>query len=825
MRETLMLIIERVAHDIRYAARSLRRSPGFAVTAIFVLALGIGANTAVFSVARGVLLRPLPYPEPDRLVQLVGHSQTGVRTTLASVPRYQAWREGMGPQVYEHFAAYYASGPGVTLTSGGRQLHLDAMYVSQEYFDLFRAPVAMGRTFDAVDDEPQGPRVAVISHAFRMREFGAGSNPVGRVLSLGNEPYEVIGVIAAGFESMPAVDVWLPLQAPRVSFNHTAYLTVVGRLMPRVDLEKANQQASHITESFARKFPWALGPFEEFGIEPLERMVAGDSRAALQMLVGAVGFVLLIACANVANLFAARATRRKADIATRAALGASRIRLIRQLFAECLLLSFAGGGLGLAVGYAGVRTLLAVGPGGMPGVSTVTPDSQVLGFTLIVCGVTAVVFGLLPVLTASRVDLSSTMKDGATQSMTGVKQHRRQSFLVVAELTLAIVLLAGAGILLRTFIGLRSVDGGFDPENVLTVEMPLNDVRFQRADSVNALVRDVERRLEAVPGAGRMAATYSLPLEPTLSLPFTLINRSLQSAPYHGVGNWRTISPRYFDVFRIRRIRGRVFTEHDDARGERVVVINQAMARKFWQNGDPVGERLIIGKSADREFDEPPRTIVGVVGDVRDMGLNRDPEPMMYVPLPQTSDRMTARNNRFLSLTWVVRTMGEPMVFRSAIVRELHDASGGLPLARVRPMTAIVRGATAQLEFTTILLAIFAGAALVLATVGLYGLMAYSVQQRTQEIGIRIALGASPASVRNMVLAQGGRLTAAGVLLGLGAAVSLSHAMASMIFGIATWDPVVFTGVAALLGFVGLAAVYIPALAATRVDPTDAFRR
>lgn len=820
-----MLLIERFVHDVRYAARSLRRSPGFAATAILVLALGIGANTAVFSVARGVLLRPLPFPEPDRLVQFVGRSRAGLRATLGSLPKYHAWRDGMGPGVYESVAAYHVSGPGVTLTGGGRQLPLDAIYVSKDYFAVFRAPVAMGRTFNTLDDAPQGPRVAVISHAFWMREFGRNVSPVGRVISLGNEAHEVIGVMAATFQSIPRADVWLPLQAPRISFDHTSYLTLVGRLRPGVTVARADQQANNVTESFARRFPWALWPFEEFGVEPLERMVAGDSRAALQMLTGAVGLVLLIACANVANLFVARATRRKGDIATRAALGASRMRLIRQLFAECVLLSAAGGVLGLAIGYSGVRGLLTVSPGGMPAVSTVTPDSQVLAFTLIVSIVTAVVFGLLPVLTASRVDLSTTMKDSATQAVTGARQHRRQALLVIAEMTLAIVLLVGAGILIRTFVGLRSVDRGFEVENLLTIQMPLNDMRFQRAERMAAIVRDAERRIETIPGARAIAATYSLPLEPTLSLPFTLLNRSLQSAPYHGVGNWRTISPKYFEAFRIRLIRGRLFTDHDDERGQRVIVISQAMARKLWQHSDPVGERLIVGKSADREFDEPPRTIVGVVGDVRDMGLNRNPEPMMYVPIAQTSDRMTARNNRFLSLTWVVRTAGEPMAFRGAIERELDAASGGQPIARVRPMTEIVRGATAQLEFTTILLGIFAAAALLLAAVGLYGLMAYSVQQRTQEIGIRIALGAGPASVRNMVLAQGGRLTAAGVVLGLAAAASLSRVMASMIFGIATWDPAVFAAVAALLGFVGLAAVYIPALSATRVDPITTLRR
>ena len=822
-----MMLIERVLHDVRYAARSLRRSTGFALTATLVLALGIGANTAVFSVARGVLFRPLPYPEPDRLVQFVSRterSQTGL-TPLASVPKYNEWRQGVAPGVYRGIAAYYASGPGVTLTSGGRQVHLSAMYVSSSYFGVFGAPIALGRTFNSSEDTPEGPRLAVVSHAFWLREFGASRDPIGQLISLGNEPYEIVGVLGSTFESMPSVDVWLPLQAPRVSFNHTNYLMVVGRLRPGVTVARAEEQSRHLSVPFRQKFPWSMGPWEEFGVEPLDRMVAGDTRSALRMLAGAVAFVLLIACANVANLFAARATRRKGDLATRAALGASRARLIRLLFTECVLVSFAGGLLGLGAGYSGVRALLAASPGGMPATSSVALDSRILGFTFGVSILTAIAFGLLPALNASRVDLSSTMKDSATQGATGVRQHRGQSILVVVEIMLAIVLLVGAGLLLRTFASVRSLDRGFDAANLLTIEMPLNDARFQQTERVDALVRDVERRIQTLAGVGAMAATYSLPLEPTVSIPFTLVNRMLPDSSYHGVGDWRTISPGYFGVFRIRVLKGRVFNDQDNAAGPRVVIINQTMARRVWQHADPVGERLIIGKSADREFDELPRTIIGVVADVQDRGLNNDPEPMMYVPLAQTSDHMIARSNRFLSMTWVVRTTGEPMTFRSQIERELSAASGGLPLARVRSMAAIVRATTAQLEFTTILLGIFSGAALLLAAVGLYGLISYSVEQRTQEIGIRVALGARPAGVRNMVLAQGGRLTAAGVALGLGAAMTVSRLMSSVVFGIATWDPAIFVGVAALLSAVSLTAVYVPALAATRVDPMDALRR
>jgi predicted permease len=811
-------------NDLRYAARSLRRSPGFTATATLVLALGIGANTAVFSVGRRVLLEPLPFAAPDRLVQLVSRTQTGL-AALGSVPKLNEWRGGVGRGVYEGIAAYYASGPGVTLTSGGRQQHLDAMYATSNYFAVFAAPIALGRAFNASEDVPQGPRVVVISYAFWQREYGKSRSPVGEMISLGNEPFEVVGVTGSAFRSLPAVDVWLPLQAPRVSFNHTNYLTVVGRLSPGVSVAKADAQSRHLSGAFRQRFPWAMGPWEEFGVEPLDRMVAGNTQAALRILVAAVAFVLLIACANVANLFAARATRRRGEIATRAALGAGRLRLARELFSECVLLSFAGGLLGLVCGYSGVRALLAASPGGMPPIASVTPDSPVLLFTLAVSIATAILFGVLPVLTASRVDLSTTMKDSGGQAITGTREHRRQSVLVVLELVLAIVLLVGAGLMLKTFAAIRSVDRGFDASNVLTVQMPLNDVRFQRAGAVEALLRAAEARIETISGAGAIAATYSLPLDSTVTIPFTLLDRALPQGPYHGMGNWRTVSPQFFDVFRIRLMKGRRFTDLDDTAADRVVIINQSMARRFWQANDPIGSRLLIGKSADREFDEPPRTIVGVVADVRDLGANSNPEPMMYVPIAQTSDHMIARNNRFLPMTWVVRTNADPMALRSQVERELSAASGGLPIARSRSMAAIVRAATAQLEFTVTLLSIFAAAALALAAVGLYGLMSYSVEQRAQEIGIRIALGAGPAGVRNMILWQGGRLTTAGVVLGLGAAFTLSRVMSSAVFGLATWDPSVFAGGAALLAAVSISAVYVPALAATRVDPMRTLRR
>jgi putative ABC transport system permease protein len=823
-----MRSLERFLQDVRYSARSLRRSPGFALTAMLVLALGIGANSAIFSVAKDVLLRPLPYPEPDRLVQYISRSRTG-RSALASVPKYNAWRAGL--RIHEAVTAYRGGGPGVTLADGDRREHLDAIYATASYFRVFRAPMLHGRAFTLREDQPQGPKVAVISHAFSLRRFGRHQNPVGLPLALGDGLYEIVGVLGASFRPQPHADVILPLQAPAVSFNHTNDLTVVARLKPAIPTGKADAELAATTVPFHTIFPDTTGPYEQFGAEPLELMLAGDSRPALQMLGAAVVFVLLIACANAANLFVVRAARRKADIATRAALGAGRTRLIRLLFTECMLLALGAGALGLAIGYAGIRGLIAAVPGALAptagadgGGAFGTADSSVVLFTLAVSVLTAVTFGLLPVLRASRVDLSGALKDNAAAGTTATR-HTRQSLLVVAEMTLAIVLLVGAGLLTRTFLAQRTIDRGFRSSGLIAVDLPLTTPAFQHAAAVDALVRDVRVRVGATPAAPSIAAAYSMPLEPTLSLPFTLLNRPLQTAPYHGVGFWRSVSADYFGVFGMPILRGRGFNDRDTTGSLRVVVINRSMARRLWQDIDrAVGEKILIGKSADREFDEQPRFIIGVVADARDTGSNRDPEPAMYVPIAQTGDRMMARNNRQYPLTFLVRTDIEGAPARRTIEQALRDAAGGLPIARVRRIEDIVRAATAQLEFTTILLGVFAVAALVLAAIGLYGLMAYSVEQRRQEIGIRLALGADPGMLRNMVLAHGGQLAAAGVCLGLACAFAGARVMASIVVGLAPWDTTVFATVAALLAVVSLAAAYLPAQDATRTDPLRALR-
>ena len=811
--------------DLRYAARALRRSPGFAITAILALALGIGANTAIFSVINTVLLQPLNYPEPNRLVELELSSPQG-NANVTSIPKFIAWKNLTN--VFQAVAAYDLGGPGVNLTGGDRPEQLKGLHVSADYFSVFGATTVLGRPFTPEEDRPGGPDVAVISNGLWRSRFGADPNLVGSTISLGGEPYVVTGVLRPGFSSDPPADIYLPLRADPNSTDQAHYLRATARLLPGVTLSMAQAAMKLSAKEYEQKFPNSLGPQGSFTAEPLRDTVVGDVRKALLVLLGAVGLVLLIACANVANLLLARATVRQREIAIRAAIGAGRARIIRQLLTESVLLALAGGVLGLILGYAGVRALLAINPGNIPRIgdsgSAVSLDWTVLLFTFAISVLTGILFGLIPAMNASRTDLNATLKESGSRTGGSSHHHRIRSILVVTEMSLAIVLLVGAALLIRTFLALRTVDPGFDAHNVLVMEMSLTGPRFEKTAGVAELVRDAEQRVEALPGVESMASTCCLPLEGGLGLPFSIVGRPLTNGPYTGGASWRTISPEYFKVFHIPLIRGRLFTDRDDAGSAPVVLINEGLAKQYWKDADPVGQQIVIGKGVGPEFEEPPRQILGVVGDVRDQGLNNNPDPIMYVPVSQIPNGVTALNNRIIPLTWVVRTKVSPNSVSPDIQKELRAASGGLPVGHIRSMDQVRIESTALTDFNMTLLAVFAGIALVLAAVGIYGLMAYSVQQRIQETGIRMALGASPEDVRKMVVWQGMRLALAGVLLGVASAFALSRVLASFLFGVQPRDPLTFAIVAVVLSLIALLATYVPALRASRVDPMAALR-
>jgi len=814
--------METLLKDFKQALRMCRNSPGFTATAVAALALGIGANTAIFSVVNTVLLKPLPYPDPDRIVQLLLSSPQG-SANIASVPKYNTWHAQTA--LFEDVAAYDFGGPGINLTTGDIPEQLTGIRVSREYFHLFGAAVILGRIFTAEEDRPGGGHVAVLSYGLWQRRFNGDPAIVGRAILLGGDPYTVVGVLGPDFQSDPPVDIFRPFQADPNSVNQAHTFRAAARLRPAVTIQQANAGLVLAAEQFKRRFPGQLPPQGGFSVQPMQEVVIGNIRLALLILLAAVGCVLLIACANVANLLLSRATSRAREMAIRAAIGAGRSRIVRQLLTESALLSLLGGAGGLLLGVFGVRGLLVLNPGNIPRIgkdgAAVTLDWRVLGFTLLLSLLTGVIFGLAPALHASRVDLNSTLKESGSRSGAG-RQNLTRGILVVAEMALAIVLLVGAGLLIRTFIALHNVPPGFDPHNILTLNTSLTGARFSHTAGIAAMVRQTEDRLEAIPGVQFAAVATSLPLEPSFGLPFVIEGRPLTDGPFHGGSAWRYISYRYFDVFKIPIVRGRGFTVRDDDAAPFVALINESFARRFFPKENPVGQRLSIGKGTPT-FGEPAREILGVVADVHENGLGDDPGPIMYVPLPQVKDGVMGMNNSIVPLVWAVHTAAEPYSLSLPIRRAIQDAAG-LPAGNIRSMDRVVVESTARNRFNTLLLAIFAGSAILLASLGLYGLMAYSVQQRTLEFGIRLALGAEGASLRNMIVRQAMKLALAGVFLGLGAAYGLTRLMESLLFGVQPRDPLVFGSVGLLLTLVALLAALVPARRAVRIDPIVALR-
>lgn len=819
-------LVENLTGDLKHAVRALLRSPGFAATAIAALALGIGANTAIFSVVNAVLLQPLSYPQPDRLVALMRHFPGG-NGNSTSIPKFMVWREQR--QVFQAVAAYDFAGPGINLTGGDRPEQVKGIHASADYFAVFGAPLALGRAYTPEEDRPNGPRVVLISNGLWRSRYAGDPAIIGKTIELTGDPYEVIGVLGATFKSDPPADIWMPLQADPNSTNQGHYLLCSARMRPGVTVDQAKAAMKLSAEEFRRKFPGPLMDKSESATAvPLRDTVVAQVRLALLILLGAVGFVLLIACSNVANLLLARATLRKREIAIRAALGAGRRRIIYQLLTESVLLAVVGGALGLAIGFVGVRALLAANPVDIPRIGehgeAVALDWRVLVFTLGVSLLTGILFGLIPAFNASRTDLSLTLKESNSRSGSGFRQNKARSILVVTEMALALILLVGAALLIRTFAVLRSVKPGFDPHNVITMEMSLSGTRFAKTAGVAQAVRDVEQRVGAMPGVDSIAVTCCLPLTGGVDLPFTIAGVPPTEGPYSGDVQWRNVSPQYFQVFRIPLLRGRTFTVRDGAGSDGVVAISEAMAKKFWPKGDAVGAVITIGHGLGPEFEEAPRQVIGIVGDVRDEGLDSDAAPIMYLPVPQVVDGITALESRVLPMSWVIRTKVAPFSLSLDLQRELRVATGGLPVAHIRTMDQVVGESTARSDFNTTLLSTFAGVALLLAAIGIYGLMAYSVQQRTQEIGIRMALGASPENVRKMVVWQGMRLAGSGVVIGVAAALGLTRFMAGLIYGVKTWDPAVFVSVAVVLSAVSWLATYVPARRASRVDPMVSLR-
>jgi len=812
--------------DLRYALRTMRSSPGFTAVAVAALALGIGANTAIFTVVNSVMLEPLPYPEPDRLVRL-GRQYPNGSSFSNSIPKFMAWRKN---DVFESMALYDFSPLTMNLGAGDRPEPVKGTHVSRDFFRVFGARPSMGRTFTEAEDLPNGAPVAVLSNHLWRNRLGADPQLVGRIVLLNKQPYTVVGVMEQGFESDPAADLWIPLQADPASTNQGHYLLAAARLKPGVTLSQARAQMKIAGERFRQANPKWMDPAESVAADPLKESMVRDVRLALLVLFGAVGFVLLIACANVANLLLARAAVRQRELAIRAAIGASYWRMVRQLLTESVLLAGVGGIMGFVLGAWGVRALLLVAPGNIPrltdlnGAVKAIPvvDWRVAAFTIGVAVLTGILFGLFPALHISNPDLSSTLKEGG-RSGGGQLRKRARSILVVTEVALALVLLISAALLIRTFAGLHSVDPGFNAHNLLVMETSM--ASYDSTAKVDNLVRQVTERVEGIPGVQAASSAIVLPLSGNgVDLPFNIVGRTPAKGQYEGDEYWRSVSPHYFRAFQIPLLRGRVFTESDATNSTRVVVINQVMAKKFWKDQDPIGQVIVIGKGLGPQFDDPAREIVGIVGNVRENNLGETDAGVMYVPESQVPEGFTKLANSVIPLSWAIRANSDPMALRTAVERELSAVDPLMSASRVRTMEQAISDGLSRQNFNMLLLTIFASIALLLAAIGIYGLMSYSVEQRVQEIGIRVALGAARRDVIRMIVLQGMKLVWIGVILGLAAAYGITRLLGSLLYGVKSSDPATFAAVAVIVTLVAAVATFVPAHRASAIAPSDALR-
>jgi predicted permease len=768
----------------------------------------------------------VPFPDPDRLILLMNTSPQG-SFPAASPAKFQHWRSQTA--VLEDVAAYRTGV--VNFTGGDAVEQFRSAQVSEGYFRCFGAPIARGRTFSAEEDAPKGPKVALISYGLWQRRFASDPQTIGRTISLSGDSYVVIGIVGPDFDVRqfgPPPDVWVPFQLDPNTTDQGHYFQVAGRLKPGVPLAQAQSRLQVSAQEYVTKFPNSLGKNGGFTVTPMREALVKNVRTSLLVLVGAVSFVLLIACANVANLLLVRATGRKREIAIRTAIGAGRGRIIRQLLTESVLLSLAGGFFGLGLGYLGIRALMSVNTAGLPRVgedgALIGIDWRVLAFTVVVSLTTGIVFGLIPALQGSRTELNTALKDSSSRSGTGFRQNKTRSILVVVEMALAVVLLVGSALLIRTSIALQSVDPGYDTNNVITMRMSLTGPKYLKSMGVEQTVRDAVERIRAIPGVINATATCCVPLQGGYGLGFQIVGRPLTDGQYHGGGEWITTSPGFFEVYKIPVRRGRTISRRDDDKAPAVVVINEAMAKKFWKDSDPLQDRLIIGRWGMHEFqDEPERQIIGVVGDVRDGSLSNDPGPTMYIPQAQVPDAANALNVRISTMAWIVRTQSAPQTLVAPIREQLRQSTG-LPVSDVQSMDEVVNQSMARERFNMLLMSVFGCSALLLAAIGIYGLMAYSVQQRTQEIGIRLALGAATGQVRGMVVAQGMRLAIVGAVIGLGSAFALTKFLESFLFRVKGHDPLVFTLVPVLLSIIALLAVWFPARRAARIEPVEALR-
>src|ERR1700754_2479844 len=799
--------------DLRYAARILWKNPGFTAVAVIALALGIGANTAIFSVVNTVLLRPLPYKDPEQLVMVwEDNSRHGYPRDTPAAANFVDWRDQNS--VFSGMAAF--ADTYFNLTGVGDPERLQGRIVSASLFPLLGVEPQLGRVFTSAEDQPGAQNVVLLSHRLWQRRFGGDPAIVGKTLSLSGQTYTVVGVMPARFQFPENVDeLWIPIAftAQEAANRNRHYLEVVARLKPGVTLAQAQSEMTTIGARLQQQYPQSNTDLS-VAVTSLHEHVVGDIKPALLILLGAVGLVLLIACANVANLLLARAAIRQKEIALRVALGARRWRLLRQFLTESVLLATLGGILGLAIAYAGLLLLGSFIPENIAQAREISLDLKVLGFTLLVSLLTGFIFGLAPAIQSLRMNQSETLKEGGRDSVTGRSGKRLRGLLVTAEVAVSLVLLIGAGLLINSFLRLRNIDPGFKVDHLLTMKIELPEPKYETLERRAAFYTDLVQRVQSLPGARSAAVTTNLPLyRQGNSISIRVEGRPDPPPGQELIVVTRIISPGYFDTMSIPLLAGRQFTDQDTETTPNVVVISETMAKRFWAGEEAIGKRLAIGRvRSDADWIQG----VGIVKDGRQFELNAEPRPQMYVSYRQA--------DFFAPEDLVVKTDVEPASMAAAVRKAVWEIDKDQPVSNIKSMEEILGDSIARQRFSMLLLGVFAAVALLLAAVGIYGVMSYSVAQRTHEIGIRMALGAQTGAVLKLAVGYGLKLVVAGVLIGLVAAFALTRLMSTLLFGVTPTDPATFALISLLLVGVAALASYIPARRATKVDPLVALR-
>jgi putative ABC transport system permease protein len=807
-------------NDLHYAIRCFLKSPGFPAVVVLLLALGIGANTAIFSLVNTVLLRPLPYPEPDRLVMLWEKNlKEGGKHLVSPADFFDLQKNS---QSFEHLAALYP--PGFNLTGVNEPERIGGARVSASIFPTLGVKPFLGRTFNPEEDQPGTERTVILSHGLWLRRFGSDPLVVGKTATLSGHLYTIVGVLPAGF-STPGLfgnntpDAWVPIGIdPNVTSRKTRYLRIYGRMKPGVTLQQAQAEMETLGKRLSQAFPETNAHIGVLLVSMHEQVV-GEVRHALLLLLGAAGFVLLVACANAANLLLSRSLQRRREVALRSALGASPGRILRQMLTESLLLSALGGVAGLLLAAWSRDLLVALGADRLPRLRELRLDFWVLGFSLGASVLTGILFGLAPALQAAKLDLSQALKGGTGLCSPGSCRLNLGSLLVVSEVALSVVLLAGAGLLLKAFWRLSNVDSGLATEQVLNTRISLPSARYPAGEKMLKFNRQLLERLETVPGVASVAMIDWLPLGELggVSNSFTVLGQaSIHSSP-GGTGGAsaevRVVSPRYFETMGIAVKQGRTFASSDTDAAPRALIVNEVLARRYWPQGEAVGKRLTIDAEAPVTGE-----IVGVAGNVRQYALDREPAPEIYVPHLQSP--WMKRETREL----VVKAVRDPLGLTSSVRREIRALDMDVPITEFRSMEQVIDRSLSTPRFYVVLLLCFAALALALAAAGLYAAISRSVSQRTHEMGIRMALGARPGDLLTLILAQGMTLTAIGVTVGIAGALMLTRLLTKLLYGVSATDPSTFAALSLFIFLIALLACYVPARKAAKVDPIEALR-